>query len=427
MNENPNINENNLNNSGANLNQVPLNSTPQLETLNSTPPVVEPLVNPTEQVATPAAPLSETQEPIIGEVQQNIVSLDQSTTDANTPSVTESLVATPTNSGEQSGENQTNTLLSDTPITSTSDLVTPPKEPKNKKGIIGIVIIFVILIGAIIGLPYITEYLENRNEKVVNPSPNPNNENPNPNGEEPKPSDDLPAVYVIEPDTKFVFEGLDVTSIRLVEEDNDYYIRFIVKNTNTTNINLADKNYYLELYTEDNTFLERVKLDDSIVAGVSEGKYYLISADTFTKARVLNMVAKTTTDYPDVALNEDVEKNSNLVCRNGGSTITYTFNNKQLKNIKDTFTMTSTDTEEMNYQIILTNYQNLIANYAIIDGVSATLVPSISATASSFTTNIEIDLATAKVDSISNRNYYKLDTSAKIVKFEMEAMRYTCS
>ena len=92
----------------------------------------------------------------------------------------------------------------------------------------------------------------------------------------------------------------------------------------------------------------------------------------------------------------------------------------KLQKITDIYEYSNTDVNVFTSK--LKEYTTVASNYNNIDGVSSNTVDITN----SFTMNTQIDLNEAKVKNLDSSYYYDKDTASKQVKFEMEAMRYTC-
>jgi|GEM_PF-5081316 len=357
-------------------------------------PVVETIVQPATEVT-----------PVVAEEQANVISQSEATSVA-----------------DQSG---------DVPLAMAEENSTAKKKKKQPKekgegpsvgGIVSMVLIFSLLIGAILGLPYLTEYLE---EKKTEENGNSTSSSSSSSTEEEKPniSDDTPIYHTIGEGVTFTQSGLVFSNLGVQNENGGYYIKFDVQNTNISNITFESRNYFLELYTEENTFVERIKLEGNLITNTTHNLSFAITIDSFLNATKILLVEKKVSDYPEITLSTDLNQNGVLTCVNGRSTVIYTFAENKLQSINDAYYYETLYPEDSEYQNLSTKYQNLKVNYDTIDGVSA----GWATTTTSFSFTATIDLSTANVSTLNNKNYYALNTEAKIVKFEMEAMRYACS
>ena len=289
-------------------------------------------------------------------------------------------------------------------------------ETEKQKGVFGLIVFFVILIGVTFGLPYIKSYLDNRNAPVEQPV----NE-PTQNDNEQIPEEEEIVYYEIDPaNTTFTFNDLKFSEINK-ESSDDFYLNLTVENQGKTVIDL-NKGYFLELYTTEKTLIERVKIVSSknISAGEKLNLKLLFSENAYNNASLITIDEKTSDDYPEVTLS-NVENDMNvLTCTNKNSSLKYYFNKDKLQTINDIYEYTNSDVNIFNET--LREYTNKAASLNNNEGVSSNIV----STQNTFTMNTQIDLTTANVSNLS-ANYFAKDTTPDVVKFEMDAMRFSCN
>lgn len=289
-------------------------------------------------------------------------------------------------------------------------------ETEKQKGVFGLIVFFVILIGVTFGLPYIKSYLDNRNAPVEQPV----NE-PTQNDNEQIPEDEEIVYYEIDPaNTTFTFNDLKFSEINK-ESSDDFYLNLTVENQGKTVIDL-NKGYFLELYTTEKTLIERVKIVSSknISAGEKLNLKLLFSENAYNNASLITIDEKTADDYPEVTLS-NVENDMNvLTCTDKNSSLKYYFNKNKLQTINDIYEYTNSDVNIFNET--LREYTNKAASLNNNEGVSSNIV----STQNTFTMNTQIDLTTANVSNLS-ANYFAKDTTPDVVKFEMDAMRFSCN
>ncbi len=289
-------------------------------------------------------------------------------------------------------------------------------ETEKQKGVFGLIVFFVILIGVTFGLPYIKSYLDNRNAPVEQPV----NE-PTQNDNEQIPEEEEIVYYEIDPaNTTFTFNDLKFSEINK-ESSDDFYLNLTVENQGKTVIDL-NKGYFLELYTTEKTLIERVKIVSSknISAGEKLNLKLLFSENAYNNASLITIDEKTSDDYPEVTLS-NVENDMNvLTCTDKNSSLKYYFNKDKLQTINDIYEYTNSDVNIFNET--LREYTNKAASLNNNEGVSSNIV----STQNTFTMNTQIDLTTANVSNLS-ANYFAKDTTPDVVKFEMDAMRFSCN
>lgn len=198
-------------------------------------------------------------------------------------------------------------------------------------------------------------------------------------------------------------------------------IQFTITNNGENRFNFNRKNYFLELYTEENTFLERIILKKVTIPKEESVTFnYTISEVTATNTKKIRFVEKEIADYPNIELTKNDAGEELLVCTRDFETLTYKFQTGKLQTITDV--VNNTNKEDASYNEKLEEWKNKVATYNNIGGISSTWID----TGNGFFVNTVLDLEKVKLENIDNENYYAYETEAKIVKFEMEARGFTC-
>ena len=202
-------------------------------------------------------------------------------------------------------------------------------------------------------------------------------------------------------------------------EDDEYKLSFTLKNTGTQLYSFSKKLYF-EFYDSNSTFIGRSYLENitDITGGVTNRYQVSINKTIYDQAKKIELVQRTDDDYPAVTLTQDL-----LTCTNSKYNIVYTFDsNQRLTNIKDMYTYTKPD-DIVAYSSDLITYKAKIDNLDRLDGVTAVLAEN----ETGFITTIAIDYKQADYSQLSSdTKYYKKDTYARIIKFEMSAKGYNC-
>lgn len=224
-------------------------------------------------------------------------------------------------------------------------------------------------------------------------------------------------LYDLKEDTVISIDKIDFSKF-VKGEDGGYNLVFYVKNNGTTMYSF-DKKVFLEFYDNDNTFIGRSYLENvKDISGGVDNKYVVdLSADVYNKAAKVEVVLRTTDDYPAVEI-----KDNQITCSNSNDTIVYSFDNNRLTTIRDMYTYTKgVDLEEYNNDLL--SYKSRMDSLNKYDGITAVITESDSG----FITSILIDYQNADYANISsNKNYYVKDTYARVISFEMSAKNYTC-
>ena len=280
-----------------------------------------------------------------------------------------------------------------------------------------LVLFFAILIGFVFGLPYIEDWVNKlKGNEVIEPTPDPTPQ-PDP---DPGEAEDT-TTYAI--DTANFRKGDLIFSNFYVTSTGDFMVKFKISTDVDKEINLDEFNYYLEMYSSEKTLLERIKLTGNHVIKKDSTTIveYNIKQNTFNNTRQVRVALKQTSDYPEVTLNKNEAGNQILTCSDGDHKLIYTFTDNKLNQIDDSNTYNrSTNNDE--YTNTLNTKRSEVASLNNKEGVSSTLVE----TTTGFIINTVVSTSTADIAALSKEYYFINDTLAKAIKFEMEAMRYSC-
>lgn len=194
-------------------------------------------------------------------------------------------------------------------------------------------------------------------------------------------------------------------------------LTFDISNNTNNQIDYSKKKYYIEVYSENKTLLERLKLDiNSINVGAKISYNFNVKNNFY----YLALVEKTIDDYPIVTLKNDVNGIANITCTKDIENIVYTFRNNELETIKHT--IIDNNITDKNYYTNYSSYQSKMTTYNNIAGISATF----NGTLNGYTAIVDIDLVKANLVNVSEKYYYGYKELPKVVKFEMQAYGFTC-
>lgn len=298
----------------------------------------------------------------------------------------------------------------DLSITKIGELTTSEQSP------IFILILFGMILVFIFFLPNIVDLMTDTNDKPdysLNTNPSENKENDKENTEE-KNNDD----YYTFSDSLSIELEKNITINEFALSAN--VLSFKVTNRAENRFYFNKENYFLELYTEDNTLLERIILSEVIISRESsEVVKYTLSSNTALDMKKLLFTKKAITDYPDIVLEKDDNQEEVLTCTKDGETLTYKFQNEKL------FSITHVSTYNANtpdYMSLYNNWKTEADNLNNMEGITSMFVD----TTNGFIVNTSLDLKKAKLSSINNVNYYAYETLAKVVKFEMDSRGFSC-
>ena len=274
-----------------------------------------------------------------------------------------------------------------------------------------------LLVVCIISLPYIADFVQNyQNNKIIDtPTKKPDHTSDNnTKGEIPKDQ----AIYNFEKNLVITENKFNLSDFSVANN----VLTFKITNVGGDVDYFKKHNYFVELFNDDKTLLQRIKFD-GITINKSKTITLNVDAVSFTK---ISFIEKDVKDYPNVTLKK-VSEIPTLTCQNKDLKVIYTFStdeDNKLKTIETNYSYASTNKD---YEQMLSRYETYATSYNSLGGVKATLIPINTG----FTFKVNIDLATipeaSYTSTFTDKYYYSLDTEAKIVAFELKTSGFTCN
>lgn len=275
-------------------------------------------------------------------------------------------------------------------------------------------ILFGVILAFIFFLPTIVNLIKSPDEKpdysLI--------EKPQENNQEEEPNEEKETTY---------FDFSDTLSIDLEEKIkiNEFVLAgntlsFKVTNANDTRFSFQKDNYFLEIYSEEDTLLERIYLGDTVVSKNSNMVlHFALSSNSALNMKKVLFTKKEIADYPNVTLEKNETDEEVLTCTKDTENLTYKFSSEKLFSISHVVNYSSTVS---NYESILSTWQESSQKLNNIEGITSVFVNA----GNGFVVNTTIDLKTAKLNDVENTSYYPKETLAKVVYFEMEARGFQC-
>ena len=274
-----------------------------------------------------------------------------------------------------------------------------------------------LLIVCIISLPYVADFIQNYQNNQITDTPVKKPDNTSDNNT-PNDTTEEQTIYNLE-------DGLVITENKFNLSDfgvSNNTLTFKITNVGGDVDYFKKHNYFVELFDNDKTLLQRIKFD-----GITINKTRTITLDlddtSFTK---ISFIKKDVKDYPNVVL-KTVNETPTLTCQNKDLKVIYTFSSDEINKLKTIETNYSYASSNKDYEQMLSRYETYATSYNSLGGVKATLIPINTG----FTFKVNIDLATIPVASytstFTDKYYYSLDTEAKIVAFELETSGFNCN
>jgi len=245
-------------------------------------------------------------------------------------------------------------------------------------------------------------------KKPVKPTPT-----PDPGG------DDKNSLHTFGTDLKIEREDIIVDSFSLDKEKS--ILTFKITNNTDNVVKFEDLNYYLELYSGEQTLMERVKITGEVAinAGLSQTLTKNIKSESTNSLGLIGLVKKTVNDYNEVNLTTNEDGSAALVCTYNHEKVTYKFLNNALREVTSEVSYMTTDDY---YLEKFEENKNLSNTYNNKTGVTSTLFEF--SEGYNITTNVNLNEASRLY--IFNADSFKLNTEPKVVKFEMEAQGFSC-
>lgn len=293
-------------------------------------------------------------------------------------------------------------------ITKIGELETTEQSPLFVLILFGVILVFIFF------LPTIVNLIKAPNEKPdysLLEKPQENNQEEEPR-EEPKNS------YYQYNDTLSIDleEKIKINEFALVGNT----LSFKVTNANETRFSFQKDNYFLELYSEEDTLLERIYLGDATVSRETDMVLqFALNSNTALYMKKLSFAKKEIADYPNVTLEKNENEEEVLICTKDKETLTYKFQKDKLFSISHVVNYSSTIS---NYESILNTWQTNSEKLNNMTGITSIFVDA----GTGFVVNTTIDTKTAKLNEVENTSYYPNETLAKVVSFEMEARGFSC-
>jgi len=219
--------------------------------------------------------------------------------------------------------------------------------------------------------------------------------------------------YVYDNNLNFVNDNMLFNNFNF---DNDK-LYFDILNESEKKLELKNKKYFMEFYSDNKTLLERVKIDINTINEKSKISYSIDVNNTFY---YLVFVEKSIDDYPIVSLEKDENGLSKIKCIKNIEEIEYNFRNDKLESISHR--ISDSNISDVNYYSNYTAYQRLVASYNSFDGIIA----SFNGTLNGYTAIINIDLQKADLNILEDKYYYAVDEQPKVVNFEMQTYGFNC-
>ena len=295
-----------------------------------------------------------------------------------------------------------------------------------QKSPVAMLILFGILIAVIYFIPIVTPYFSDildklgisNNSEIYDGIPDTDTTKDNTDTKDNTQKDTTEKkTYTLAATETATLDKIEYTAFQKEQGGANYYINYTITNKSTSTYSFTTHKIFLEFYDSAKTYLGSALVNTpSLNANSTVSIKSLVNQSIYTSATTFQIVEKQSDEYPDANL-----INNTLTCTLNNRVLTYTFYNNKLTKIVDTDTYSDTST---NYTNTYIDAQTKVNTLNRVTGVNAIFVPETN----KFTTNITIDYNIVNSDLTSNDTlYYVKDTSANTIKYELDALGYTCN
>lgn len=295
-----------------------------------------------------------------------------------------------------------------------------------QKSPVAMLILFGILIAVIYFIPIVTPYFSDildklgisNNSEIYDGIPDTDTTKDNTDTKDNTQKDTTEKkTYTLAATETATLDKIEYTAFQKEQDGAYYYINYTITNKSTSTYSFTTHKIFLEFYDDAKTYLGSALVNTpSLNANSTVSVKSLVNQSIYTSATTFQIVEKQADEYPDANL-----INNTLTCTLNNRVLTYTFYNNKLTKIVDTDTYSDTST---NYTNTYIDAQTKVNTLNRVTGVNAIFVPETN----KFTTNITIDYNIVNSDLTTNDTlYYVKDTSANTIKYELDALGYTCN
>ena len=301
-------------------------------------------------------------------------------------------------------------VINEEELTPTTLAVVEDKKKVSILGIFWLFLIFAIFIVGVIYFPEISQYINNYfNPDVVTP------DTPSDNKNNTTDDDNKTTIkeYVISDKPEIIFEKFKINNI-VVYENN---ISFDIINTSNEILELANYNYFINLYDQNKKLLQRLMLRDEVVSPNETLKVTFSLTDS--NAYSLTILSISKDNYPAYVATADENNMATLTCTKDYEKVDYLLNNNKVYAINVLYEV---GVDDANFNTLYGTYQAMQVSYNSIEGVSS----SIETINNVLSFRTIINLNTIGDEKINLKTFYPKDTDAKVMNFELTSMGYTC-
>ena len=194
-------------------------------------------------------------------------------------------------------------------------------------------------------------------------------------------------------------------------------ISFDIINTSNEILELANYNYFINLYDQNKKLLQRLMLRDEVVSPNETLKATFSLTDSNVYSLTIISISKD--NYPAYVAIADENNMATLTCTKDYEKVDYLLNNNKVYAISLLYEV---GVDDANFNTLYGTYQAMQVSYNSIEGVSS----SIETINNVLSFRTIINLNTIGDEKINLKTFYPKDTDAKVMNFGLTSMGYTC-
>lgn len=298
-------------------------------------------------------------------------------------------------------------IIVDEELVPTTLYIKPDRKKTSIFSIVWIVIIFGIFIGGVIYLPEISAYVNSYLNPDIDPVIPSNKDNEKTDDEEKIEIKE----YEIASNPEITNELIKINNI--VVEDGK--INFQITNLSEEVLDLAKKDYFINLYDSNKKLIERIFLQDIILASSVVNATY----DLTDTPSTISLLEIKTSEYPSHIVSTDENGTANMTCTKNNEKINYLLKDNLVYASIITYTVSVDDPL---FNTLYGTYVALETSYNNYEGVTS----KISMADNNLVFETTVNLGELKENSLNLKTLYTKDTDAKIIYFRNTASGYVC-
>lgn len=285
-------------------------------------------------------------------------------------------------------------------------------KPEKEGSPIIVILFFILLLGTIFALPYVSKKLNfgNENFTAIDTPPE---------------EDEEEEIYYFDKSSvRAKLNGLEFTNFVKSKIGNSFFVTFNITNTNNEPYQYDRKYYVTLLENEAVVYYALIHSYDVIGTNAAQEITLPISEKAYNSADRFKIEEIITSKYPEVKLNNKEGEYDILTCTFHNDEIKYYFTDNKLLKLNETYT--ENIESSLTYEQDKANYQNLSNEYKKVENFTSTFIE----TNVYFRIINEIsyrDVPNLALSNLKTYKFFRYNENKDVIAFEMKAQGYTCS